>query len=176
MKRAVACAAVVVALTGCGPAFVPEPGPTGKPERPFPSTRFCARRDLVPSLALQGATGKLVGGATFRVRSRRACEVFPVPPKVALIGATQRTQTYAMAQVFSDPSRVPSLRGSQRLRRGDRLFMNLDWSNWCGRPATALVISIRHSGAFRLRVPDTPPCLAPRRPTRLGIGPVLPSR
>jgi hypothetical protein len=172
MRSAVVLAGIAALLVGCGPSGLVAPYEKESVE-PLRVARPCSRSQLEPSLYLQGATSKLVGRVTFRVTGARRCSVFPFSPHVWFSDTSQRVKAYEM------PPADPRERGPhppRSLQPGDDVAVDLEWSNWCAEPPDALLVAIRFSGTYRLRLADTPPCLAKRLPSSLGVGPAVPVR
>jgi hypothetical protein len=161
-------------LSACAPA-IPEPSSTARAKaQQLRVARPCRASELKPRLVLQGATGKLVGGISFRVASKRPCSVFPAAPLISVVGAQRRVLLYDINPVDLSNARIP--RSLTRLRRGDRLFVDLVWSNWCGPPPAALIVKLRFSGSIRVPVGEHPRCDSVKHPTRMGVSAIVPVR
>jgi hypothetical protein len=174
MRHAAVLAGFALFLGACAPA-IPEPSSTARAKaQQLRVARPCRGSELGPKLVLQGATGKLVGGISFRIASKRPCSVFPAPPLISVVGARQRVLLYDINPADLSNARDP--RSLIRLRRGDRLFVDLVWSNWCGPPPAALIVKLRSSGRVRVPVAETPRCDSMKRPTRIGVSPIVPVR
>ena len=161
-------------LSACAPAIrEPSSTPPAKAQQ-LRVAPPCRASELRPKLVLQGATGKLVGGISFRVASKRPCSVFPAAPVISVIGAPQRVRLYDIDPADLSNARVP--RSLTRLRRGDRLFVDLIWSNWCGPPPADLIVKLRFNGSVRVPVAEAPRCDSVKRPTRIGVSAIVPVR
>jgi hypothetical protein len=136
--------------------------------------RPCRASELGPKLVLQGATGKLVGGISFRVAGKRPCSVFPAAPMISVVGARRRVRLYDIDPADLSNARVPS--SLRRLRRGDRLFVDLVWSNWCGPRPAALIVTFRFGGSVRVPVAEAPRCDSAQHPSRIGVSAIVPVR
>jgi hypothetical protein len=162
-------------LSACAPAIRE---PSSRPRAKAQQLRVappCRASKLRPKLLLQGATGKLVGGISFRVASKRPCSVFPAAPVISVVGAQQRVLLYDINPADLSNARVP--RSLTRLRRGDRLFVDLVWSNWCGpAPPAALIVKLRFNGSVRMPVTEAPRCDQAKRPSRIGVSTIVPVR
>jgi hypothetical protein len=165
------CAAL---MAGCTPVLPgPGPGNSSKTVRVAPP---CRASQLRPNLFLQGATGKLLGGIDFRIVGSQPCSLFFGPPQVSLSGTHARYSVYTMRPVGRGGDARP-VRNLRSLRPGDRVVVDLSWSNWCGQPPKALVVTVPFGGGtFRLRPPGTPRCDVESQPSRLGVGPIVPVR
>ncbi len=175
-------AGLTIILAGC--ASSPSGAGTTSTRQPDffielpPTKRSCRGSELAPALFLQGATGKLIGGMRFRVTGDTACSIHFGPPRVSFIGTSAPVDVYLMpAMTPRGDARPNSALGS--LRRGDRVVVDLVWSNWCsGRPPRTLSITLPiERPTFRIALPfGTPRCDSAGRPSRLGVGPVVPLR
>jgi Domain of unknown function (DUF4232) len=147
----------------------------------------CTASQLQATLALQGATGNLVGAIQIRNRSSRACALVG-RPKLSFVGATSKwrvTRWHGSPDLPYDPLAPPP--GSLRaLAPAKVVSVALFWSNWCGsgssdtgnsgRPPSALVLAVPGGGTIRLaqnrigggkRPLGAPPCLAAHSPSKL---------
>jgi hypothetical protein len=174
MRSAAVLAGLTALLAGCGPPLVPYGPEETESSEALRIAPACGQPQLKPRLHLQGANGKLLGRLTLRVIGTRRCSVFPTHPRVWLIGTREPVRFYEIEPTLRSESRGPRPPGF--LLPGDQVAINLEWSNWCGAPPTALAIAIRFSGTYRMRPPDTPPCRARGRPSQIGVGPVVPIR
>jgi hypothetical protein len=169
MKGAAALGLVMLVATGCSARQAVQVAPAHGGAKATRVSR-CSASQLRPRLYLQGATGKLLGGVSFRVASG-SCSLVD-RPGVSMTGTSVSMRAHPM----------PALNGgggARAVHRGDQVVVDLSWSNWCAAhgykpppPPTAFVVTLPlGGGSFDLRPPGTPRCDAPGHRSELGVGP-----
>jgi hypothetical protein len=117
----------------------------------------CRTSALRAQLALQGATGSLVGGVELTNAGRASCSLVGWP-QASLTGPGARSARWRVRRLAASPEPPDTLvdpPGSLRaLARGKIARVALFWSNWCGTPpplglrlglpgGTSVVVSLR---------------------------------
>lgn len=132
---------------------------------------LCSARTLAARASLQGATGAIEGVVTVTNRRSYPCTLSGRPGVVFV-----RTESGLRVQKVSGPSTT----GQKDPRTivllsGQRAFVRLRWSNWCGTryPYVGLLLTLRNHQP-RLIVDGTaptPPCLKRNAGSVVAVGP-----
>lgn len=137
----------------------------------------CRADDLRAHLALQGATGSLVGGIGLRNTGAAPCSLSG-SPHLSIIGAHgARWQLKRLGRspqpldVLADPP------GSLRaLAPGKSAGVAVFWSNWCGsRPPRAFVLALAGNTQLVVPVSSAPRCDQPSAVSLLEVAPFTPA-
>jgi hypothetical protein len=148
----------------------------------------CPASALRAQLALQGATGSLVGGVTLRNVGAKACSLLGWPT-VSFTGKAAKLTKWRVKDVPAQTAPLDVLTdppGSLRaLQPGKSVGVTLWWSNWCGpasRPASgpgpppqALELTLASRTTIRIPVGQAPRCDQPQYPSTLSVGPYQPT-
>ena len=99
----------------------------------------CRPGQLAVTGSLQGATQSLLGTLTVANTTGRACSVPVAPSKVSLRAGTKvlSTVTVRMSKAME-----PLGLAVRKVAAHQRVFVGIQWRNWCGRPAGKVRLSI----------------------------------
>jgi hypothetical protein len=114
----------------------------------------CSSSQLSASAWFNGATGSLFGGVMIFNTSHSACSLPHIRPVVHVDSPGRQIAIKETAAKPLDPSAVP------RLAPGAIAQVYLEWTNWCGKPPTALTLRFQHNLQVAAPLADTqPPCV-----------------
>jgi len=148
----------------------------------------CRAGELAAQLALNGATGSLVGDVELRNAGTTPCALLG-HPTISFTGAAARQETWRVRELAASPAPPDVLAdppGSLRsLAPGKAASVALFWSNWCGPGATPTGSPGASPDALTLRLPSgttltvplskAPRCDAPQDPSTISVGPFTPA-
>jgi hypothetical protein len=99
----------------------------------------CRLAQLKLTGSLQGATQSLLGTLTVTNRAAQACALPIAPRRVTLRIGTQvlPTLTARMSPAMEPPG-LPTRKVAGR----ERVFVGIQWRNWCGRPRGRVRLSV----------------------------------
>ena len=90
-------------------------------------------------LKLTGATQSLLGTLTVTNRASRACALPVAPKRVSLRVGTQVLPTLT---VRMSPAMEPPGLPTRKIAGRERVFVGIQWRNWCGRPRGRVRLSV----------------------------------
>jgi Domain of unknown function (DUF4232) len=155
-------AALLVGVTvGCGAGH-----PAAKAESCRPQD-LRAGADARKFGAFQPQGGAAVGGVVLLNRGTGPC-ILRGRPAIVL------QPTYGQAQRLvhgTEPAPSPPVR-TVLLRPGQSAVLGLSWANWCRKKIPSVLrIRLPDDGEIAIRNPGAPQCLAPGRPSVIGVEP-----
>ena len=131
----------------------------------------CTPAQLKLTGSLQGATQSLLGTLTVTNRAAQACALPVAPKRVSLRIGTQvlPTLTVRMSPAMEPPG-LPTRKVSGR----ERVFVGIQWRNWCGRPRGRVRLSVEltiynatpRTPVGRVR---TPVCVAHKYSSKIAV-------
>ena len=99
----------------------------------------CKAAQLKLTGSLQGATQSLLGTLTLTNRASRACALPVAPKRVSLRVGTQVLPTLT---VRMSPAMEPPGLPTRKIAGRERVFVGIQWRNWCGRPRGRVRLSV----------------------------------
>src|SRR2546423_2979116 len=102
----------------------------------------CRSAELKLTGSLQGATQSLLGTLTVTNRAAQACALPIAPRRVTLRIGTQVLPTLT---VRMSPAMEPPGLPTRKLAGRERVFVGIQWRNWCGPPAGPGRLSVQLS-------------------------------
>ena len=111
----------------------------------------CRLAQLKLTGSLQGATQSLLGTLTVTNRASRACALPVAPKRVSLRVGTQVLPTLT---VRMSPAMEPPGLPTRKIAGRERVFVGIQWRNWCGRPRGRVRLSVEL--AIYNATPSTP--------------------
>ena len=137
-----------------------------------PTLAHCRASQLKLTGSLQGATQSLLGTLDLVNRSGRACALPSAPSRVTLHVGTQvlPALTVPMNRHLWPPG-VPT----RKLAAHERVFVGIQWRNWCGRPrgtvrlSVALTIYPNVSPRAPVGRVSTPQCVDNKHSSRVAV-------
>jgi len=136
----------------------------------------CKPSQLRLSGSVQGATQSLLGTLTVANQGSRACALPQAPSRVTLV-IGRRVLSVLTARM--NAHRWPPGRATRRLPAHERVFVGIQWRNWCGTPRgnVRLSVGLTISGAETRRVSvgrvPTPRCVDRKRSSRVAMSPFI---
>jgi len=139
----------------------------------------CKSSHLRLSGSLQGATQSLLGTLSLVNPSNRACALPQAPSRVTLV---IRSTVLPVLTVRMNAHLWPSGKPTRRLSAHGRVFVGIQWRNWCGAPrgnvrlsAGLTIYGAETRRASVGRVP-TPQCGDHKHSSRVAVSPFIVSR
>ena len=99
----------------------------------------CRSAQLKLTGSLQGATQSLIGTLTVTNRVAQACALPIAPRRVTLRIGTQVLPTLT---VRMSPAMEPPGLPTRKVAGRERVFVGIQWRNWCGRPRGRVRLSV----------------------------------
>jgi hypothetical protein len=99
----------------------------------------CKAAQLKVTGSLQGATQSLLGTLTVTNRAAQACALPIAPRRVTLRIGTQVLPTLTARM---SPAMEPPGLPTRKLPARERVFVGIQWRNWCGRPRGRVRLSV----------------------------------
>jgi hypothetical protein len=131
----------------------------------------CKAGQLVLTGSLQGATQSLLGTLTLANLGARACSLPVAPSKVSFrVGSKAlRTVTVRMSK-----AREPLGLAVRQVPPHQRVFIGIEWRNWCGKPTGKVRLSVGlqiYAGLKRTAAhkTHTPVCVDRRSASRVAV-------
>jgi hypothetical protein len=136
-----------------------------------PTLAHCSAAQLKLTGSLQGATQSLLGTLTVTNRAAQACALPIAPRRVSLRVGTQVLPTLT---VRMSPAMEPPGLPTRKLAGRARVFVGIQWRNWCGRPRGRVRVSIAltiYAATPRTsaRVVRTPVCVAHQATSKVAV-------
>jgi hypothetical protein len=100
---------------------------------------YCRLAQLKLTGSLQGATQSLLGTLTVTNRAAQACALPIAPRRVTLRIGTQVLPTLT---VRMSPAMEPPGLPTRKVAGRERVFVGIQWRNWCGRPRGRVRLSV----------------------------------
>ncbi|HEU5243747.1 MAG TPA: DUF4232 domain-containing protein [Gaiellaceae bacterium] len=161
-RRLLGAAGVAIAAAFALGVYAIATGGSARPtadHAPRAGAPVCRSSQLSGSAWFNGATGSLFGGVMISDTSHSACSLPHVRPVVRISSPGRQVTIRETAAKPLDPNAVP------RLAHGAMAQVYLEWSNWCGKPPTALTLRFGHDLQVAAPLVDTqPPCVTEPQP------------
>ena len=138
---------------------------------PSSALPHCRSAQLKLTGSLQGATQSLLGTLTVTNRVAQGCALPIAPRRVTLRIGTQVLPTLT---VRMSPAMEPPGLPTRKLAGRERVFVGIQWRNWCGRPRGLVRLSIAltiDSATPRTsaRVVRAPACTAHKATSKVSV-------